>query len=76
VEGVRHELPPADRLAWEKATPIYETLSGWKVDTTGCKSFNELPELAKAYLKRLGELCDAPVSFVGVGPDRAQTLVV
>ncbi|MEI7929314.1 MAG: adenylosuccinate synthase [Verrucomicrobiales bacterium] len=76
VEGVRHELPPADRSAWEKATPIYETLSGWKVDTTGCKSFNELPELAKAYLKRLGELCDAPVSFVGVGPDRAQTLVV
>ena len=30
----------------------------------------------KPYLARLSEQCGTPVKFVGVGPDRAQTLVV
>ncbi len=55
---------------------IYETLPGWKSDTTGCTSYGQLPANAKAYLNRLSELCDAPLAFVGVGPDRIQTLAV
>jgi adenylosuccinate synthase len=55
---------------------VYEELPGWQQDTTGCTEFIDLPANAKAYLKRLSELCDTPVKFVGVGPDRAQTLVV
>jgi adenylosuccinate synthase len=76
VDGERHDLPPACRSAWTKAVPVYESLPGWKTDTSGCTEFDQLPENAKAYLKRFAELCDAPVSFVGVGPDRVQTLVV
>ncbi|BCU78763.1 adenylosuccinate synthase [Luteolibacter sp. LG18] len=76
VDGERHDLPPACRAAWDKAVPVYETLPGWKSDTTGCTEYSQLPENAKAYLTRFAELCGAPVSFVGVGPDRAQTLVV
>lgn len=74
VDGVRHELPPADRSFWNRAKPIYETLRGWKVDTTKCRDYKDLPEAAKLYLTRLSQLCDAPVAFVGVGPDRDQTL--
>ncbi|MBK1825405.1 adenylosuccinate synthase [Haloferula rosea] len=76
IDGVRHELAPADRRAWERAQPIYEELPGWQTDTTGCTSYADLPEKAKAYLQRLSELCDTPIQFVGVGPDRDQTLVV
>jgi len=76
IDGEIHTLPPADRKAWDRAVPIYETLPGWKSDTTGCKNFEELPSQAKTYLARLAELCDAPIAFVGVGPDRLQTLVV
>ncbi|MGA0845629.1 MAG: adenylosuccinate synthase [Luteolibacter sp.] len=76
IDGVIHELPPADRMAWDRAVPVYESIPGWLCDTSTCAGYAELPENAKAYLKRLGELCGAPVSFVGVGPDRAQTLVV
>ena len=76
IDGVIHTLPPADRKAWDKAVPVYETLSGWKSDTTACTEFEQLPALAKAYLARLAELCGAPIAFVGVGPDRVQTLVV
>jgi len=76
VDGKVVDLPPADRDAWDRAVPIYEELPGWQVDTTACRSYDELPANAKAYLTRFAELCGAPVAFVGVGPDRAQTIVV
>jgi len=76
IDGVIHDLPPADRSAWDRAVPVYESLPGWQSDTTACTSYDQLPEQAKAYLNRLAELCGAPIAFVGVGPDRAQTLVV
>lgn len=76
IDGERHEFPPATRDGWEKATPIYEELPGWQTDTTSARSWDDLPENAKAYLNRLSELVGAPVSFVGNGPEREQTIIV
>jgi adenylosuccinate synthase len=76
IDGQIVELPPADRDAWDRAVPIYEELPGWQVDTTSCRDYNDLPANAKAYLTRFAQLCGAPVAFVGVGPDREQTIVV
>ena len=76
IDGHFHPLPPAERDAWDRAVPVYESLPGWNCDTTGCTRFADLPGQAQAYLARLAELCDAPIAFVGVGPDRAQTLAV
>jgi adenylosuccinate synthase len=76
IDGTLHELPPAGRGEWDKATPVYESLPGWKCDTTACTRYEDLPQNAKAYLTRLSELCGAPIAFIGVGPDRSQTLVV
>jgi adenylosuccinate synthase len=76
IDGVLHTLPPSERSAWDRAIPVYETLPGWNCDTTACTRYEDLPAAAKAYLARLAKLCDAPISFVGVGPDRTQTLTV
>jgi len=76
IDGHQHPLPPAERDAWERAVPVYEALPGWQCDTTACTRFADLPPQAQAYLTRLAELCDAPIAFVGVGPDRAQTIAV
>lgn len=76
VDGERHELPPADRSAWDRAVPVYEELPGWKSDTTKCTRYADLPANAQRYLERLADLCEAPIAFVGVGPDRSQTMVV
>jgi len=76
VDGETHQLPPADRHAWDRAVPVYEELPGWREDTSGCTEFARLPDRARAYLDRLAELCETPLAFVGVGPDREQTLVV
>lgn len=66
---------PASLLRMENCEPIYETLPGWKEDITGCRSYDELPEKAKAYIKRVEEITEAPVTIVAVGPDRQQTIV-
>jgi adenylosuccinate synthase len=55
---------------------VYEDIPGWQQDTTACTEYSQLPANAKAYLQRLSDLCGTPVKFVGVGPDRAQTLAV
>lgn len=82
--GVGYELPNgettdilpfgADAVAGCK--PIYETLPGWSESTFGVKSFDALPENAKAYLKRIEEICGAPVAIVSTGPDREETIVL
>ena len=76
IDGELHEFPPANRAAWEKAKPVYEELPGWKCDTTKARSWDELPTNAKAYLNRLSELVGAPISYVGNGPEREQTIVI
>ena len=74
IDGVHHSYPPAERDAWDKATPIYETLPGWKSSTEQCDSWESLPENAKGYLRRLSELTETEVGYIGVGPDRDQTI--
>ena len=56
--------------------PVYETWPGWLSDTSGCRTWDELPSAARAYLRRLEELAGAPIRFVSVGPERSQMVVV
>ena len=70
------EYPPALMEEWALCEPIYETLPGWKQDTTKCTKWEELPANCQAYVKRFGEVVGCPVGSVGVGPDREQTIVV
>lgn len=67
---------PATLEEYEEYEPIYETLSGWKEDISKVKSFEELPNAAKVYLKRIEELTDVKVAMFSVGPDREQTIVM
>ena len=53
----------------------YEEMPGWHEDITGVRTVAGLPANARRYLARLTELTGAPVSIVGVGSSREQTLV-
>ena len=55
--------------------PIYETLPGWGA-IDHIRKYSELPETAKAYIKRCEELCGATITMVGVGPNRDQNIYV
>jgi adenylosuccinate synthase len=56
--------------------PIYETLPGWQDNTFGVKTLEGLPANARAYLKRIEEICGVPVDMISTGPDREETIVL
>ena len=76
VDGVRHDEMPMSQSDFHHATPIYEELPGWWEDIRHCRTFEELPANAKAYVQALEEMSGAPISVLGVGPGRAETVVV
>lgn len=76
VDGVRHEEMPMTQTEFHHATPIYETMPAWDEDITECRTFEELPEKAQDYVKRLEELSGCRMSYIGVGPGRDQTIVI
>ena len=76
VDGKRVEEVPASQSDFHHAKPIYEYLDGWKEDISKCKKFEELPTNAQKYVKYLEKISGAPMSAIGVGPGRDQTIVV
>ncbi len=60
----------------EGPIPVYEEIPGWVEPTTGVRSLDELPDNARAYLRKIEETCETPIHIVSTGPDRADTIVV
>ncbi|HWE92012.1 MAG TPA: adenylosuccinate synthase [Pseudonocardiaceae bacterium] len=75
VDGFRVDDMPMTQTDVHHAEPVYEELPGWFEDISGCRTFEELPANARAYVLRLEELSGARVSVIGVGPGREQTIV-
>ena len=76
VDGVRVEELPASQTDFHHARPIYEYLPGWKESISKAKSVEDLPNNAKEYVKFLEKVSGAPISAIGVGPGRDETIVV
>jgi adenylosuccinate synthase len=55
---------------------VYEELKGWMEEIDDAKTIEDLPKEARAYVHRMAELVDVPVSVVSVGPAREQSLPV
>ncbi len=67
---------PNDCEDFSQVEAVYEEMPGWKSNTFGVKSWDELPEKARAYVKRLEQLVGAPVDIVSTGPDRVETITL
>ena len=76
LDGEILAYPPATVDEWERCKPVYETMPGWLQDISSCRTWEEIPENAKKFVKRMSELIGCPVTTVGVGPDREQTIAV
>ena len=74
IDGDHHEHFPDDLARLDRARPVFETLPGWKTDTTGARAVADLPEAARAYMRRLEELAGVPVEYVSVGTKREQII--
>jgi adenylosuccinate synthase len=60
-----------ERLSYVK--PVYETLTGWNSDISGCTSYDELPQKTKEYLDFISRASGIKVRIISVGPKREQT---
>ncbi|CAI7793277.1 unnamed protein product [Closterium sp. NIES-54] len=66
---------PADLELLGQVEVEYETVPGWQEDITDVRTFEELPANAQAYVRRIEQLLDVPVRFIGVGPGRDAMIV-
>jgi adenylosuccinate synthase len=74
VDGVRHDEMPMTQTDFHHARPIYEFFDGWDENISGARSLEDLPKNAQQYVHALEEMSGAPISAIGVGPGRDETV--
>lgn len=60
----------------ENCNPIFEELDGWEEDISKIENYDDLPENAKKYLKRIEKLIGVKICILSVGPGREQTIIL
>ena len=67
---------PYQQNVFYDADPVYDTFKGWSEDITSVKNFDDLPLNAKKYINAIEEFIEIPITFIGVGPERTQNIVI
>ena len=67
---------PYDQNILNTAEPVYEILDGWTEDITSVNKFDDLPENAKKYINAIEDFIEVPITFISVGPERNQNIVI
>jgi adenylosuccinate synthase len=76
LDGKVIDYFPASLEDLERCQPIYEEFDGWDESIENARAYEDIPENAKIYLKRIEELTETRVSIVSVGPKRDQTMEI
>lgn len=56
--------------------PVYEDIKGWDGEIDGVRAFDDLPQEAKDYVRRIEDFTETDAVIVSVGPDREETLLL
>lgn len=59
-----------------KAKPVYIEMKGWSENISGCRKFDELPETAQNYVRKIEELIGYCIKYVSVGPERESLIIM
>ena len=76
IDGKRTEDLPSSVAHMERAKPIYETLPGWSENIMGCRKWDDLPDAAQNYVQFIADMIGVPISFISVGPERSQIILM
>ncbi len=74
LNGRELHAPPANLNDLAACEPVYEAWPAWQTPTSAATSWNDLPEKARRYLRRIEELLETPLVLVSVSPDRGKTV--
>ncbi len=55
--------------------PVFEVAKGWRTATDACRSFEDLPSLARDYVHKIEDAIECDVDMVSVGPEPEQVAV-
>lgn len=76
INGEERRTPPVGADALEGCNPVYIDMPGWKESTVGLHNYDDLPDNAKAYLKRIEEITETSIDIISTGPDRNETIIL
>ncbi len=76
INGNERRTPPVGAEAFADCHPVYVEMPGWSESTVGVQNYDDLPENAKNYLKRIEEITETPIDIISTGPDRNETIVL
>jgi len=74
IDGRQITFFPSNAARLSQAQCVYQTVPGWDEDITAASKFDDLPANAKNYVRLIEELVKRPVTIIGVGPKRSQTI--
>ncbi len=74
IDGKETSFFPSDADKLSKAKCIYQTVEGWQEEIGQAKKFDDLPENAKKYIDLIEKTISKPITIIGVGPKRSQTI--
>jgi adenylosuccinate synthase len=67
---------PMTQTDFHHAVPVYEEFPGWDDDITAARSLDDLPKNARGYVEAIEAMTSVPISVIGVGPGRDESIVV
>ncbi len=76
LDGEEVKVPPVGAERFACCEPVYIEMPGWQDSTVEAKSFEELPQNAQNYLKKVEEICGVPIDIISTGPDRDETMIL
>jgi adenylosuccinate synthase len=76
VDGKRYDELPMNQADFARAVPVFETFPGWTEDISSARTLDDLPRAARDYVDALEKMIKAPISAIGVGPGRDETIAI
>jgi adenylosuccinate synthase len=75
IDGEKiNNFPVGPRL--DRAVPVIEFMYGWKEDITKCRTMEELPASARAYIYYIQRALGTKITYVSVGPGRDEYIKI
>ena len=74
IDGKETTFFPANTAKLSLAECVYETVPGWEQELDQISDFDDLPLNARNYITLIEEMTAKPITIIGVGPKRSQTI--
>jgi adenylosuccinate synthase len=74
INGKEITFFPANIAKLSQAAPVYETVPCWDISLGEVNDFHDLPAEAKNFVCLIEEMVKIPITIIGVGPERTQTI--